>query len=157
MAASNRFSSNAAHDFSVLGSVVAGVGVSASLVAVFGGSHLLVDTYGNYLGTGYDRKVVELPIFDLRLAKRCLQKVSSSVFGSLDPFSWMEIFFTRLKRAEHRNWMTSRSGLRRAIITGELLMPPLLMVISNFGSVWPLIMVYLKETGRKTGGDSLVV
>ena len=59
--------------------------------------------------------------------------------------------------AEHRNWMMSRTSLRRAIITGELSMPSLVEVVSNIVGVWPLIVVYLKETGRKTDGDSLVV
>ena len=67
----------------MLGSVVAAVGGSASLVALSGGSHVLADTYGEYLGSGYSHKLVEYPVFDLRLLKRYLQKVSSSVIGSL--------------------------------------------------------------------------
>ena len=114
----DRFAVDATHELSMLGSVVSAVGGSASLVAVSGGSHVLGDTYRAYLGSGYSHKLVEYPIFDLRLLKRCLQKVSSSVFGSLDPLSMTEFFVTRLKRAEHRDWMMSRSSLRRAIITG---------------------------------------
>ena len=140
----------------MLGSVVSAVGGSASLVAVSGGSHVLGDTYREYLGSGYSHKLVEYPIFDLRLLKRCLQKVSSSVFGSLYPFSMTEFFVTRLKGAEHRDWMMSRSSLRRAIIIGELSMPSPVEVVRNIVGVWPLIVVYLKETGRRTGGDSLV-
>ena len=84
----DRFTVDASHDVAVLGSIVAAVGSSASLVAISGGSHVLVDTYREYLGSGYSHKLVEYPIFDLRLLKRCLQKVFSSVFGSLDAF-WM--------------------------------------------------------------------
>ena len=153
----DRFTVDATHDVAVLGSVVAAVGSSASLVAISGGSHVLADTYKEYLGSGYLHKLMEYPIFDLRLLKRCLQKVSSSVFGSLDPFSMTEFIVTRLKGAEHRDWMLSRTSLRRAIITGELSMPSLVEVVSNIVGVWPLIVVYLKETGRKTDGDSLVV
>ena len=80
----DRFAVDATHGLSVLGSVVAAVGGSASLVAVSGGAHGLADTYGEYLGSGCSQKLVEYPFFDLRLLKRCLQKVSSSVFGSLD-------------------------------------------------------------------------
>ena len=141
----------------MLGSVVAAVGGSASLVAVFGGSHVLADTYGEYLGSAYRQKLVEYPVFALRPLKRCLQKVSSSVFGSLDPFSMTEFIVTRLKGAEHRDWMMSRSSLRRAIITGELSMPSLVEVVSNIVGVWPLLMAYLKQTARKTDGDSLVI
>ena len=153
---SDRFSSDATHDLSVLGSVMATVGGSASLVAVSGGSHVLVDTYGDYLGSGYNRKLVEYPIFELRLLKRCLQNVSFSVFGSLDPFSMTEFIVRRLKGAEHRDWMMSRSGLRRAIITRDLPMPSLL-VVSNIVGLWLLIMVYLKETERKTDAGNLIV
>ena len=64
---------------------------------------------------------------------------------------------TRLKGAEHRDWVMSRSSLRRAIIAGELYMLLLIEVVSNIVKVWPLIVVYLKETGRETDSDSLVV
>ena len=153
----DRFTVDATHDVAVLASVVSAVPSLASLVAISGGSHVLSDTYKEYLGSGYSHKLVECPIFDLRLLKRCLQKVSSSVFGSLDPFSITDIIVTRLKGAEHRDWMMSRSSYRRAIITGELSMPSLVEVVSNVVGVCPLIVVYLKETGRKTDGDSLVV
>ena len=152
----DRFTVDATHEVTVLGSVVAAVGSSASLVAISGGSHVLADTYKEYLGSGYSHKLMDYPIFDLRLLKRCLQKVSSSVFGSLDPLSMTEFIVTRLKGAEHRDWMMSLTSLS-AIITGELSMPSLVEVVSNIVGVWPLIVVYLKETGRKTDGDSLVV
>ena len=129
----DRFPVDATHELSVLGSVVSAVGGSASLVAVSGGSHVLGDTYLGYL--------VEYPIFGLRLLKRCLQKVSSSVFGSLDPFLMTEFIVTRLKGAEHRDWMMSLSSLRRAIITGELSMPSFVEVVSNIVGVRPLIAV----------------
>ena len=45
----DRFSRNATHKLSVHGSVVASLGDSASLVAVFGGWHVLADTFGDYL------------------------------------------------------------------------------------------------------------
>ena len=154
VAATDHFSSDATHTLSVVGSVVAAVGGSASLIAVFVGSHLLPDTYGEYLGISYSHKLVEYPLFDLGLLKRCLQKVSSSVFGSSDPISMRNFIVTLLKGAEHRDWMMSRSSLRRAIITGELTLPSLLEVVGNIVGVWPLIVVYLKETGRKNDGDS---
>ena len=157
VAVTDRFAVDATHELSVLGSVVAAVGGSASLVAVSGGSHVLAGTCGEYLGSGYSHKIVEYPVFELHLLKRRLQKVSSSFFGSSDSFSRTEFIVTRLKGAEHRDWMMSRSSLRRAIITGELSRPSLVEVVSNIARVWPLIVVYLKETGRKTDGDSLVV
>ena len=157
VAVTDRFAVDATHELSVLWSNVAAVGGSASLVAISSGSHMFFDTYGEYLGSGYSQKLLEYPVFDLRLLKRYLQKVSSSVFGSSDPFSMTKFTVTRLKVAEHRDWMMSRSSLRRAIITGELSMPSLVEVVSNLVGVWLLIVVYLKETGKKTGGDNLVV
>ena len=157
VAVTHRFSNDATHKLSMLGSVVAAVGGSVSLVAVSGGSHVLNDIYGKYLGSGFSHKLVEYPVFYLRLLKRCLQKVYPSVFGSLDPFSMTKFFVTRLNGAEHRDWMISRSSLHHAIITGELSMPSLVEVTSNIVGVWPLIVVYLKDTGRKTDGDSIVV
>ena len=68
-----------------------------------------------------------------------------------------EFIVRRLKGAEDRVWMMSRSSVRRAIITGELSMPSLIEVVSNIVGVWHLIVVYLTETGRETDGDSLVV
>ena len=127
---SDCFSSGATHKLSVLASVVAAVGGSVSLVAVSGGSHALADTCDDYLGSGYHRKLVEYAIFDLRLQKKCLQKVSCSVFDSLDPFSLMDFFVTRLKKAEHHDWWMSRSGLCCAIIKGELFVPSLVEVVS---------------------------
>ena len=53
--------------------------------------------------------------------------------------------------------MASRPALRKAIITNELSMPGLVDVVANIVGVWPLIVSYLKETGRKDEGDSLVV
>ena len=135
----DRFAVGATHKLSVLGSVVSAVGSSASLVAISGGSHVVADTYKEYLGNGYSHKLVEYPFFDLRLLKRCLQKMSSSVFGSLDAFSMTEFIVTPLKVAEHRDWMMSLSTLRRAIITGELSMPSVDEVVSNIVGVWPLI------------------
>ena len=62
----DRFAVDATHKLSVLGSVVAAVGGLASLFAISGGSHVLTDTYGEYLGSGYSHKLVEYPVFDLR-------------------------------------------------------------------------------------------
>ena len=97
---------------------------------------MLANIYGEYLGSGYNHKLIEYPIFDLRLPKRCLQKVSSSGFGLLDLFSMTESIVARLKGAEHRDWMMSLPGLLRAIITGELSMPSLLEVVGNIVGVF---------------------
>ena len=53
--------------------------------------------------------------------------------------------------------MASRPALRKAIITKDLSMPELVNVVANLVGVWPLIVSYLKETGRKDKGFGLVV
>ena len=103
------------------------------------------------------RGVLDYRTFDVRLLKRCLQKTASIVFGTLNPFWMTEFIVTRLNGAEHRDWMQSRQSLRRAIETGDLSLPGLVDVVSNIIGVWPLIVSYLKETGKKDSGDSLVV
>ena len=89
--------------------------------------------------------------------KRCLQRTASSVFGSLDPFSLTEFVVNCLKGAESRDFMAYRPALRKAIITNDLSMSGLVEVVANIVGVWPLIVSYLKETGRKDKGDSFVV
>ena len=138
----------------MLTSSVTAVSFSASLFPVSGGSHMLADIYGNYLGSGYHRKLIEYPMLDPRLLKKCLQKVSSSVLGSLIPFSMTEFIITRLRGAEHWDWMMSRSGLRRSIISRELSMPSLLEFISNIVGAWPLIVVFLKRSVKTTESDN---
>ena len=145
------------HKLSVLGSVMAALGGWLTLVAVSSESHVLTDAYPDYLANGYNPKLVEYLIFGLRLPKRCLQKVSYSDFGSLDPFYNTEFIFTRLKGTELCDWMMSQSGLRRALITEELSMLSLLEIVSNIVGVWPPIVAYLKKTGSRTDGDNLVV
>ena len=99
----------------VLGKILSAVGSGASLASLCGGSHTLVECYKEYLGSGYTKTVVDYPIFDVRLLKRCQQKTVLVVFGTLDPFSMTEFIVTRLKGAEHRDWMQSRQSLHMAL------------------------------------------
>ena len=153
----NRFSANTTLETTVLGKILDAAGPDAAVVSLHGGPHVLAEAFANYLGSGYQTKLIEYPTFDLRLLKRCLQRTASSVFGSLDPFSLTEFIVNRLKGAETRDWMASRPALRKAIITNELSMPGLVDVVANIVGVWPLIVSFLKQTGRKDEGDSLVV
>ena len=153
----NRFSANTTLEATILAETLDVAGPDSSVVSLHGGPHVLVEAFANYLGSRYHAKLIEYPIFDLRLLKRCLQRTATSVFGSLDPLSMTEFFVNRLTGAETRDWMDSRPALRKAIITNDLSMPGLVDVVANIVGVWPLIVSYLKETGRKDGGDSLVV
>ena len=102
-------------------------------------------------------RTVGLSNFWRQVAQTLPPKTASTVFGVLGPFSVTEFIVTRLKGAEHRDWMQSRQSLRRAIETCDPSLPGLVDVVSNIIGVWPLIVPYLKETGKKDSGDSLVV
>ena len=153
----NRFSANTTMEATVLGKILDAAGPDTAVVSLHRGPNVLAEALASYLGSEYQAKLVEYPTFDLRLLKRCLQRTASSVFGSLDPFSLTELVVNRLKGAETRDWMASRAALRKAIITNDLSMPELVNVVANIVGVWPLIVSYLEETGRKDEGDSLVV
>ena len=68
-----------------------------------------------------------------------------------------ELLVNRLKSAERRDWMSSRPVLRNAVWTNDLGMPHFVDVAAYINGVWPLIVSYLKETGRKDDSDSRVV
>ena len=63
-----------------------------------------------------------------------------------------EATVNKLEGAESRDWMASRPALRKAIIINKLVLPEPLEVVANILAVWPLIVAYLKETGRKGDG-----
>ena len=153
----DRFSGNVSEEVVALGRIIDAIGLYVHVVSVQGGPHALVEAYVNFLGSGYQQKLIEYPLFDLRLFKRCLQKTASSVFGTLDPYSMAEFIVNRLKGAESRDWMASRRALKKAILTSSLAMPELIDVVADIVGVRPLIVAFLKETGGKDDGDSLVV
>ena len=153
----DRFSANTTLKSTVLGKFLDASGPDAAVVSLHGGPQVLVEAFATYPGSGYQTNLIEYPTFDLRLMKRCLQRTASFIFGSLDPSSLTEFIVNRLKGAETRDWMASRPALRKAIITHALSLPELVNVVANIVGVWPLIVSYLKETGRKDEGDSPVV
>ena len=130
----DQYYGDANSELEILGKTLSAVGSGASLVSLFGGSHTLEDCYKEYLGSDYKKTLVDYPYFDVRLLKRCFQKTASVVFGTLDPFSMTEFIVTRLKGAEHRDWMQSRQFLRMAIETGYLSLSGLLDVVSGRSS-----------------------
>ena len=86
----SRFSANTTLEATFLAKILDAAGLDTSVVSLHGGPHVLAEAFASYLGSGYGAKVVEYPIFDLRLLKRCLQRTAATVFGSLDPFSMIE-------------------------------------------------------------------
>ena len=153
----DRYSSDPHQEISALGRMVDALGPDVSVASISGGSTVLVEGFSEYLGSGYRQKLIDYPVFDLRLFGRCLQRTVSSVFGSLDGLAMTEFIVNRLKGAETRDWMSSRPALKKAILTNDLSMPHLVNIVANIIGVWPLIVSYFKETGRKDDGDSLVV
>ena len=157
VATPDRYSSELHQEITALGRMVVALGPDVSVASISGGSTVLVEAFCEYLGSGYRQKLTDYPVFDLRFFRRCPQRTASSVFGSLDGLAMTEFIVNRLKGAETRDWMSSRPALKKAILTNDLSMPHLVDVVANIIGVWPLIVSYLKETGRKNDGDSLVV
>ena len=157
VASLDRYSSNPHQENSALGRIVDALGPDVSVASISGGSTDLVEAFCENLGSGYRQKLIGYPVFDLRLFRRCLQRTASSVFGSLDGLAMTEFIVNRLKGAEARDWMSSLPTLKKAILTNDLSMPHLVDVVANIIGVWPLIVPYLKEMGRKDDGDSLAV
>ena len=153
----DRYSSDPHREVTALGRVVDALGTDFSVGSISGGSTVLVEAFCEYLANGYGQKLIDYPVFDLRFFRRCLQRTSSSVFGSLDGLAMTEFIVNWLKGAQTLDWMSSRPALKKAIMTNNLSMPHLVDVVANIIGVWPLIVSYLKETGRKHDGDSLVV
>ena len=153
----DRYSSDLHEESTALDRMVDALEPDVSVASISGGSTVLVKALCEYLGSGYRQKLFDYPVFDLWLFRRCLQRTSSSVFGSLDGLAMTEFIVNRLKGAETRDWMSSRPALKKAIMTNDLKMPHLNDVVANIIGVWPLIVSCLKETGRKDDGDSFVV
>ena len=153
----NRYSSDPYQEITSLSRMADALGPDVSVASISGGSTVLVEAFCEYLGSGYRQKLIDYPVFDLRLFRRCLQRTSSSVFGSLDGLAMTEFIVNRLMGAETRDWLSSRPALKKVILTNDLCMPHLVDVVANIIGVWTLIVSYLKEMGRKDDGDSLVV
>ena len=116
----DRYYGDANSKLAIMRKVLSTVGSGASLVFLSRGSHTLVDSYREYLGSGYTKTLEDCHIFDVPVLKRWLQKTTSVVFGTLDPFSMTEFIVTRLKGVVHWDWMQSRQSLRMAIEKGDL-------------------------------------
>ena len=153
----DRYSGDPHQEITALGRMVDALRPDVSVASISGGSTVLVEAFCEYLGSGYRQKLIDYPVFDLRLFRRCLQRTCSCVFGSLDGLAMTEIIVNRLNGTETPDWMSSRPALKKAILNNDLSMPHLVDVVANIIGVWPLIVSYLKETGRKDDGDSLVV
>ena len=131
------YNSDPHQEVTALGRVEDAQGPDVSVASISGGSTVLVEAFCEYLGNGYRQKLIDYPVFDLRLFRRCLQWTSTSVFGSLDGLAMTKFIVNRLKGAETRDWMSSRPALKKAILTNDLSMPHLVDVVANIISVWP--------------------
>ena len=116
VASLDRYSSDPHQEVTALGGVVDALRPDMSVASISGGSTLLVEAFCEYLGNGYRQKLIDLPVFDLRLFRRCLQRTASSVFGSLDGLALTEFIVNWLKGAETHDWMSYRPALKKAIL-----------------------------------------
>ena len=127
----DRYNSDTHQEVTALGWVVDALGPDVSVASISGGSTVLVEAFCEYLCNGYRQKLIDYPVFDLRLFRRCVWRTSSSVFGSLDGLPMTEFIVNWLKGAETRDWMSSRPALKKAILTNDLSMPHLVDVVAN--------------------------
>ena len=134
-----RYSGDPFQEVSTLSRLIDALGPDVSVVSISGGSIILMEALCKYLGSGYQQNLIDYPCFDLRPFKRCLQRKTSSVFGSLNGFAMTEFIVDRLKGAETREWMWSRPALRKAILPNDLAIPHLVGIVANIIVVWPLI------------------
>ena len=67
-----RYSSDPHQEVTALGWVVDALGPDISVASINGGSTVLVEAFCEYLGNGYRQKLIEYPVFDLRLFRRGL-------------------------------------------------------------------------------------
>ena len=153
----DHYSSDLHQENSALGRIVDALVPDVSVVSISVGSTSIVESFCEYLGSGYCQKLIDYPLFDLRLFKRCLQWTTSSVFGCLDGLAMTDLIVNRPKSAETRDWMSSFPALMKTILTNDLGMPHLVDAVANIIGLWPLIVSYLKERGCKDDCDSLVV
>ena len=86
----DRSSSDPHQEITALGRLVDALGPDVSVASISGGLTVLVEASCEYLGSGYRQKLIDDPVFDLRLFRRCLQRTSSSVFESLDGLAMTE-------------------------------------------------------------------
>ena len=92
----DRYSSDPHREVTALGRMVDALGPEVSVASISGGSTVLVEAFCGYLNNGYRQKLNYYPVFGLRLFRRCLQRTSSSVFGSLDGLAMTEFIVNRL-------------------------------------------------------------
>ena len=97
------YSSDLHQKISALGRMVDALGPDVSVATISGGSAVLVEAFCEYLGSVYRQKLIDYPVFDLRLFRRCLQRTASSVFGSLNGLAMTEFIVDWLKGAETRD------------------------------------------------------
>ena len=114
MATLDRYSSDPHQEITALGRMVDALGPDVSVASISGGSTVLVEAFCEYVGSGYRQKLIDYPVFDLWLFRRCLQRTSSSVCGSLDGLAMTEFIVNRLKGAETRDWMSSCPALKKS-------------------------------------------
>ena len=67
----DRYSSKPHREVTALGRVVDALGANVSVASISGGSTVLVEAFCEYLGNGYRQKLLDYPVFDLRLFRRC--------------------------------------------------------------------------------------
>ena len=154
MAVLSKYNGEASHDGAVHRRLLSAVGPSVLLISLVVGSHMLRDTFIKLAGIWCEEKLLDCPVFNFCLLKSCLSRCASVVFGSLFTFFVMASILVRLGGAEHRDCIASRHSFDTSV-RGTALVFPSRSHCEKSG-VKALFVLHLKETGRKTYGNSLV-
>ena len=115
------------------------------------------ETCIQFAGARVPGEAGRLPRLGLAATKEMPPDVCLSRFWQLTPNFDDGVFRGHTEGAEDIDWLASRQALRRAIVSGDLSLPSLVEVVGIIVSVGLLIVSLMKETGRKTDGDILVV
>ena len=145
----DRFSSNVKEEVVVLGRIIDAIGPDVRVVLVQGGPHALVYAYVNFLGSGYQQKLMDYP-FWLALSQTLPSTDCVKCFWNSGPLLHDRVHCEQAEGGRE-SWLDglSTSFSKKAIISSSLVMSELVDVVANIVGVWPLIFLFLKETGRK--------
>ena len=72
----DRYNSDPHQEITALGRMGDALGPDVSVASISGGSTVLVEAFCDYLGSGYRQKLIDYPVFDIRLFRRCLQRTA---------------------------------------------------------------------------------
>ena len=84
----DRFSSNVKGEVVVLGRIIDALGSNVHVISVHGAPHALVKAYVNFLGSGFQQKLIEHPLFHFCLPNDAFKGLRQVSLGFWTPTRW---------------------------------------------------------------------